>query len=223
MRTAWPIPAQSILCSLFVHYYCAAYIGNQISRERTLRTSPSSQSEQIFAGFLALLLDPLAKMVPGKGDDAATHSTRRDLARVLFDAFEPRNAIEAVLAARAVAAHHASMDAYTRAAEPDISDEKCIRLRNSAIAVSRSFDAALRTLEKLRKEPSQPRVEAARVEGRVTNGAAPLARPQQTALPTPLDLPPQIPALRPKDAGGRAAYAASTAMASTLGPLAAAR
>ena len=82
----------------------------------------------------------------------------------MFEAFQPRDAIEAMAAARAVAAHHAAMDSFTRAAQPGVSDEKVIRLRANALAAGRSVEAALRARDKRRKQtaaagdktPAQP-------------------------------------------------------------------
>jgi hypothetical protein len=135
-------------------------------------SSGSPSSEPVFATFVAMLIDTLAGLVPGSDDDTATRDTRRAIARLMFEAFRPRDAIEAMAAARAVAAHQAAMDNFARAAKPDTSDEKAIRLRANAIAASRSFDAVLRTLEKRRKEAVQP----APTQGAETpdaNGAGP--------------------------------------------------
>jgi hypothetical protein len=94
-------------------------------------------SDPLLAAFISMLIDTLAAMVPGGNDDADTKEARRNVARLLFEAFEPRDAIEAMAAARAVAAHHAAMDSFTRAAQPDVSDEKVIRLRANALAAGR--------------------------------------------------------------------------------------
>ena len=72
-------------------------------------------------------------MVPGGGDDAH-EGARRNVARLMFEAYQPRDAIAAMAAARAVAAHHAAMDNFTRTAQPGVSDEKVIRLRVNALA-----------------------------------------------------------------------------------------
>jgi hypothetical protein len=143
------------------------------------------------------------------------HCARQDIARVLFEAFTPLRRHRG-----AVAAHHATMNAYARAAQPDTSDENSNRRRNTAIADSArstrghwSYERAIAAADR-----------SGGVGGCVrTNGAVPPPRSQQTPLPTPFDLPLQIPALRPKDASGRAAYVASTAPMRTLGSVAAAR
>jgi len=119
-------------------------------------STQATPPDPLFAGFLALLLETLAKMVPGAEGDPNAAAARLNIARILFLAFKPRDAMEAMLAARAVAAHLATLDAYVRAAQPGVSDEKATRLRANAIAASRSFDVVLRTLEKLRKPSVQP-------------------------------------------------------------------
>ena len=71
----------------------------------------STPSNPLFATFVTMLIDTLIAMVPGSDDD--TKETRRGIARLMFEAYEPRDAIEAMAAARAVAAHHAAMDNFT--------------------------------------------------------------------------------------------------------------
>jgi hypothetical protein len=110
-------------------------------------------------------LDHLAAELAGAWPDGGSAEDRANAARAALEAMRPRDLIEAMLAARMLAAHHASMDGYRRAMQPDTSDADAIRLRNNAIAAARSFDTALRTLEK-RQEPaeaaSQPRRQPAR-------------------------------------------------------------
>jgi hypothetical protein len=118
-------------------------------------------SDPLLAAFITMLIDTLAVMVPGGNDDADTKEGRRNVARLLFEAFEPRDAIEAMAAARAVAAHHAAMDNFTRAAQPGVSDEKVIRLRANALAAGRTVEAALRARDKRRKEQTAAEAQAA--------------------------------------------------------------
>jgi hypothetical protein len=109
--------------------------------------------------FLAPLIETLASTWPaGSAEDCPK------AARAALEALEPRDLVEAMLAARMIAAHHATMDGYRRAMQPGVSDAEAVRLRNNAIAAARSFDAALRTLEKRRAatdKPSQPHKQAA--------------------------------------------------------------
>jgi hypothetical protein len=158
-------------------------------------STPATPPDHLFASFVALLLDTLAKIVPGNDDDPNARTARRNIARVLFDAFQPGDAIEAALAARAVAAHHATMDGYARAAQSGVSDERAIRLRASAIAASRSFDVVLRTLDKLRKPLPQPLASAAKSGNATANGLAPPSTVKQQPSATPAGLPQHIPGL----------------------------
>jgi len=174
----------------------------------------SVQTSPLDARFVALLLDTMLKTVPGENgqDDTA----RRDFARILFAAFKPSDAIEAALAARAVAAHFAAMDSYARAASPGTSDEKVLRLRGNAFAASRSFDAVLRTLDKRRKPAGQAAFQDT------------VAKTAQAAKPTPaaprLDVPIEIPGFpQPaKPTSRRAEYHATTSLNTRLLELAAA-
>lgn len=105
--------------------------------------------------FIRSLLRALAATLPN--DDRTTAEITDDMwemARELFFDMHPNSAIEAVYAARAVAAHFAAMDMYARAAKPEMSNEKVLRLRNSAIAASRSFDTALRRMELRQARPT---------------------------------------------------------------------
>ena len=117
----------------------------------TAETEPESRLSRI---FIRSLLRALAATLPK--DDHTTAEISADMwemARELFFAMQPNDAIEAVYAARAVAAHFAAMDMYARAAKPDLTNEKALRLRNSAIAASRSFDSALRRMEQRQTRP----------------------------------------------------------------------
>jgi hypothetical protein len=111
-------------------------------------------------------LDYLIATLAGTWPDGSAEE-RRDAALAALQALQPRDMIEAMLAARMIAAHHATMDGYRRAMQPGVSDAEAVRLRNNAIAAARSFDAALRTLEKRQgpaEKPSQPDRQAARVQ-----------------------------------------------------------
>jgi hypothetical protein len=176
-------------------------------------STPATPPDHLFAGFVALLLDTLAQMVPGNDNDPNARTARRNIARILFDAFKPGDAIEAALAARAVAAHHATMDGYARAAQSGVSDERAIRLRGSAIAASRSFDVVLRTLEKLRKPSPQPLASAAKFGNATTSSlVSPSAVKRQSPATTP-GLPPHIPGL-PQGNARPASYRDSTSLSS---------
>lgn len=173
-------------------------------------TTPASQTDHAFTTFITMLLDTLSIMVPDKGDGSDASAIRRDIARMLFDALKPRDAVEAMLAARVVAAHHATLDSYARAADPDASDERAIRLRANAIAASRSLDAALRTLDGRQKRACEPAVETpAPSDGR---RAVPVR--QKADAPCTSDTPTALPDWQEATAhtSRRAAYRGSTVL-----------
>jgi len=63
-----------------------------------------------------------------------------------FHALQPRDAAEAALVARAIAANLAAADCLARAARRGLSDDTAMRLRATAIASNRLATAALRAL-----------------------------------------------------------------------------
>ena len=141
--------------------------------------------DQLMA-FADHLLDKLASTVPvAKTDDPKDHAGRRVIARTLFNAMQPHDEMQALLAAKAVAAYLASMDMFARAAQPEVSDTSAIRLRNSALAASRSFDNTLRSLHNVAPPASV---------------AAPV-RPEPKPQPThaPRNQPPSTPLVKRPD------------------------
>jgi hypothetical protein len=100
--------------------------------------------------ILDSMIEALAGAFPGGSVKA-----QREAAHAGMAALEPHDLIETMLATRMIAAHHATMDGYQRAMQPGVSDAEAVRLRNSAIAAARSFDAALRALEKRRQAPTE--------------------------------------------------------------------
>ena len=143
----------------------------------------AAQPEPLFASFVDMLLETLAKLVPAKADGADVQATRRNFARALFNAFKPRDVLEAMVAADAAAAHCAAMDLFARAAPSSMSDESVLSLRGKALAASRSFHAALRMLDKRRAPVAKP--------------PADLRRPDARAATARPELPPETPARRP--------------------------
>ena len=118
--------------------------------------------------FLALLIDALAKTIPADADQsAAAREAGLAMARTLLEAWQPADAMEAALAARAIAAHLAAMDSFARAAKPGVSDEKAVRLRVNAIAAGRMFDRQFQAFRRQR-QPAPARTPAANVAAAAT-------------------------------------------------------
>ncbi len=129
-----------------------------------LTTDPAAGAPEsaLSHSLLKCLLRGLAATLPDAGDaDAEVAAEIREVACELFFAMQPRNPIEAATAARAVAAHFASMDMFARAARSGTSNDTALRLRANATTASRSFDAAARTLA---KRPTKPATAPASVE-----------------------------------------------------------
>jgi hypothetical protein len=139
--------------------------------------------------FLALLIDAIAKTFPAAANEsAADRAANLAFARTLFEAFHPADAVQAAMAAAAVASHLAMMDSYARAAKPGLSDIAVTRLRSNAIAASRVFDTVLRSLDRQR-QPA-PAVVQPRAPAPSANATAPAGRVYHRA-----ELPPLIPGM----------------------------
>jgi hypothetical protein len=139
--------------------------------------------------FLALLIDAIAKTVPAApGQTEADRAANLHFARTLLEAFQPTDALQAAMAARAIATHLAVMDSFARAAKPDLDDDTVIRLRANAIAGARGFDALLRSLDRQR-QPA-PAVAEPKAPAPTGNAKAQASRVYHRA-----ELPPLIPGL----------------------------
>ena len=122
--------------------------------------------------FLATLIENLAGTWPPGTDEDTTMA-----AHTALRAMAPRDLIEAMLAGRMIAAHHASLDSFRRAMLPGLANADVTRLRASAIAAGRSFDAALRMLEQRRAAAdrlAEPKRPAARPRHASPQDAAPV-------------------------------------------------
>lgn len=118
----------------------------------TLRVFGGSKSDR----FNTLLIDSMIKtgwFRPGMSDE--------DRARQIFvavtglQAFRPADEIEAMLAAQAMAAHHASMECSRRAMLPDQPFEAFQGLRKAAANASRTFIELLSALDRKRGKGGQ--------------------------------------------------------------------
>jgi len=148
------------------------------------------------------LLRNLAATLPVSAEENPEEFAEEwEAARELFWALHPRNPVEAALAARAVACHYRNMDMCARAAKPGVSDENARRLTASALAASRSFDAALRTLE--RSQKPAPGL-SARDQPARNDAPAETRRPEpQRPSAGPLPARPSAAAGQPEPAPGR--------------------
>ena len=115
--------------------------------------------------FLTLLFTALARTVPAlAGETPQDREDRLAMARELFEAMQPADAVEAMQAAQAIAGSLAAMDAYARAARPGLSDETVMRLRASALSAGRAFDSLARARRKRQEAERKEVLAAAKAE-----------------------------------------------------------
>jgi hypothetical protein len=84
-------------------------------------------------------------------------------AMAALQAFQPRDGVEGMIAAQAVAAHHAAMECLRLACEPAQSPEVASRLRRDAAAMSRTFGELLAALDRRRGKTARQVVRVERV------------------------------------------------------------
>jgi hypothetical protein len=112
----------------------------------------------------AQLRSLLACLQPHLGPDQASSSEAQTLSAIAaLRAFEPRDAIEGMIAAQAVGAHHTAMECLRRACQPGESPEVASRLHRDAAAMSRSFADLVTTLERRRDRTARQVIRVERV------------------------------------------------------------
>ncbi len=133
------------------------------SSSARLTLDPATTDATLATIFGALRLDP--DRTPGQ------LQIQRDAGAALIAALHPRDPVEATYAARAAAAHYASMECFRRAILPDTPDNAAIRWHGKAIALSRMNKDMIRALRESQAEthhaeppPVQPAVAQPTVE-----------------------------------------------------------
>jgi hypothetical protein len=126
----------------------------------------------------------------------------------------PRDPWEAALAVRAMAAHHAVMESFRCAAQPDLPASLMLRHQGRAIQLSRLMDRTMQALSDRQQGPALP-AEALPAEIQAALAAEPVpappvaaqAPPKAPAAPPAAAQPParQQPAARPAAAPARGA------------------
>jgi hypothetical protein len=74
--------------------------------------------------------------------------TQQQAVALALGALDPRDAVETLSAARAIAAHHAAMECYRRAAKPDVSDKMLATLLARAASLSRLTAQTIQAIER---------------------------------------------------------------------------
>ena len=116
--------------------------------------------------------------VQGARDDTGR---RRSAAAAALAAFKPKDEIEGMLAAQAVAMHYGAMECFRRAMIPDQPSDTAARMRKDGVNLARGMTDMLDALDRKRgKGPQVVRVERVVVQdggqaivGNVTSGARP--------------------------------------------------
>jgi hypothetical protein len=93
-----------------------------------------------------------------KGQSEEDQAARLSAAVIAMGAFKPADEIEAMLAAQAIAMHHASMECSRRAMLNDQPFEVAQGLRKAAATASRTFSELLSALDRKRGKGGQQRV-----------------------------------------------------------------
>jgi hypothetical protein len=144
----------------------------------------------------------------------ADREVRHQAALEALAVLQPRNAAEAMLAAQAVSAHHASMDCFHRAAAPGVPDNLAMRILGRALALSRmalQMNRALTSSKAAPAEVPQPVFETDPASAASAPFAEPPAQSEQPDIAPPDRAAPATaePALAPST---RAAQPGTTAV-----------
>ena len=149
----------------------------------------------------------LASLTLDPGRDVEALKTEREAAAAMLADLNPRDAIQAAFAARAVIMHHAAAECFRRAALPGAPDAMVNRLMATGAALSRQSAQLIQAMKQCKGEPrpAAPIDPAALARAHVQ--AARAAQPQpvkpapQTAFeaknPMPSEKPPTQPGMTP--------------------------
>ena len=130
-----------------------------------------------------ILYDVLDTVSP-RNEDTEEQRNNRDAATLtMLDALNPRNILEAMVAAHVVASHYAAMHSFRVAMETDRRDKNLTRIRNCAAGLSRLFFQAVALLKKLQAEDAAAKAaQAVTIIQPPTSASTPAAQP--TTAPT---------------------------------------
>ena len=116
--------------------------------------TPSPAAIPLDAATLSTMLRGTFEALPTSPDASPEDiAAQRQAALIAIIALRPRDPIEAMLAARIVCAHSASMECFRRAGQPDIDDNAILRLTARAIALGNFASRAQRELRQLQAAP----------------------------------------------------------------------
>ena len=106
-------------------------------------------------GFDAFVATPLGKMLLTTLDSAmppgGSADARQIAAYEALAAYGPRDSVEQMLAAQAIAAHFATKECFRQAMQPDADVKTADRARGRAAAMERTMRYAMRTMAQRRR------------------------------------------------------------------------
>lgn len=144
----------------------------------------------------AFLLDQLFIATTSGAETAAEAQHRREAINEMFQAFEPRDRMEASIAAHCVGLQFMMDDALRDSAKAGLEPAAAARFRAGATAISRTLFQWVSKLEKSRQQKLKQRTEtpAAAANATPAEPPAPEAEPGAAIPPSPEEVPPAEPA-----------------------------
>jgi hypothetical protein len=140
------------------------------------QTAPATHAPALDPATLSALLDTLPHPPGASAEEIAA---RRASALETVATLNPRDLLEAALAARIVAAHYAVMESFRCAAQPDLPADLKLRHQTKAATLSRLMDSTLAALLKRQAGPAlRP---AAQPQAAQSLAAPPLPAPANVA------------------------------------------
>ena len=165
----------------------------QTSAAARLALDPATTDATLATIFGALRHDP--ERTP------AQFQVQRDAGAALIAALRPHDPVEAAYAARATAAHYASMECFRRAILPDTPDNAAIRWHGRAMALSRMNKDMIRELRDSQAETQHAQPQPA-AQPAIAKPA--VARDEDVSLALAVELARRRAAVRAKPAGTQA-------------------
>lgn len=117
---------------------------------------PTGPIGPAFSHNLMCMLVAAVSPDSGLEEPSEAELTVWDSALTAMEAFQPRTAIEAMLAAQAIAAHHAIMECHARCMHAETTEATAVRLRSNAAGLTRAMDTTMRMLERVKARPVPP-------------------------------------------------------------------
>ncbi|HVC61523.1 MAG TPA: hypothetical protein VND19_14315 [Acetobacteraceae bacterium] len=166
---------------------------------QTTQTNPAPLP--LDPAILAVLLQTTLDALPHHpAATPAEIATSRQAAAVAVVTLRPRDAMEAILAARVVATHHAAMDCLRCASQPGLPLELKLRCLGKFATLSRLTDATRQALTQAQVRPAlqpatvpvpipAPRPQPALAAAPPATTAPPAAAPPQRAATKPVSAP----------------------------------